>query len=457
MNGNHRALRASGLCLLGLLHFMALATETAAEHIQAFVDRWNVLRSQVDNRGLTLETVNTTDILTNASGGLRNRTGIAGDVDLLLTVDAGKLAGWGDSTFFVYGLGLYGEDPSGDIGDAQTVSSIAAPSTWRLFEAWYQRNLLDGRISLLAGLYDITSEFDVIRASSELFVNSSFGTNPEFASLGRNGLSTFPFTALGLRGQMALTDHLTLRAVVADGVPGDPDDPNGTDIILKSEDGILVTTEVAYYLEEEHEEVHGARAGLGERPRRLLFRRIGRAAELDYRAKYAIGVWGLTTELDDLDDRDANGNPVSRDGTYGLYGVAEHRVYLEPDQVGDLDQGLTLFLQVGYADPRVNRFSQYFGGGLVYNGLFPGRDRDETGFGFAIARNGKDYKDAQRAAGLPVNNEEVALELTHALVLTRSFILQPDIQYIINPGTDPAIRNAFVIGARLELSLNWFE
>lgn len=457
MNGNRHGIRLVGVCLLAILTLVVLPVRAAGEHLQAFVDRWNTLRNTVDDHGVTLETVNTLDILTNAAGGLRNRTSVAGDLDLLLTVDAEKLAGWSDGTFFVYGLGIYGEDPSRDIGDAQTASSIAAPSTWRLFEAWYQQNLLGGRISLLAGLYDATSEFDVIRAASELFVNSSFGTNPEYASLGRNGASTFPFTALGLRGQATLTDNLTLRAVVSDGVPGDPGDPNGTDIILQSEDGILVTTELAYYLEEQYPEVHPPGAPLAERPRRLLFRRVGRAAELDYRAKYALGVWVLTTELEDLNDQDINGNPVRRDGTHGLYGLLEHRVYREPEQVGDLDQGLVLFLQLGYADPKVNRFSQYFGGGLVYRGLFPGRERDETGFGFAIARNGTDFKSAQRAAGLPVDNEEVALELTHALFLTPSIILQPDFQYVINPGTDPSIGDAFVIGARVELNLNWFN
>ncbi len=457
MNVTRRALRMSGACLLVILHGAVFPSLTTAEHLQAFVDRWNTLRETVDNQGLTLETVNTNDILINASGGLRNRTAFFGDLDLLLTVDAEKLAGWRDATFFVYGLGLYGDGGGADIREQQTISSIAAPNSWRLFEAWYQQNLLDGQVSFLGGLYDITSEFDVIRASSELFVNSSFGTNPEFASIGRNGLSTFPFSSLGLRGQVVLTPDLTLRAVIADGVPGDPGDTDGTDVILKSEDGILVVTELAYYLDEQHGEAHAPESVQGERPRRLLFRRIGRAAELDYRAKYAIGVWALTTELDDLNDQDINGNPVRRDGTHGLYGLAEHRVYREPDQVGDLDQGLILFLQVGYADPKVNRFSNYFGGGLVYRGLFPGRDQDETGFGFAIARNGTDYKSGQRAAGVPVHNEEVALELTHSLVVTQSFIIQPDIQYIINPGTDPSIPDAFVIGARLELNLNWFK
>ncbi len=430
----------------------------AAEQLQTFVDRWNTLRQAVDNKGLTLETVNTMDILSTVSGGVRNRTAFYGDLDMLLTIDAEELAGWREATFFVYGLGIYGDGGGESIREAQTISSIAAPNDFRLFEAWYQQNFLDERFSMLVGLYDITSEFYVVRAASELFLNSSFGTGLLFASAGLNGISTFPFTAsLGLRGQAVLTDNLTLRAVVADGVPGDPGNIHGTQITLSSKDGILVATELAYYLDEEHGEADQPDAALAERPRRLLFRRLGRAAELDYRAKYAIGFWALTTELEDLNDRDSNGNPVKQDGTYGLYGLAEHRVYREPGQVGDLDQGLILFLQAGYADPHANRFSRYFGGGLVYRGLFPGRDQDETGFGFAIARTGADYKSAQRTAGLPVHNEEVALELTHSLVVTQSFILQPDIQYIINPDADPSIRNAFVIGARLELNLNWFK
>ncbi len=458
MNDKHRSLQMSGVYLLAILYLGVLPTQVAAEHLQTFVDRWNTLRNKVDNKGLTLETVNTIDLLGTASGGVRNRTAVFGDLDLLLTIDAEKLVGWREATFFVYGLGIYGDGGGDDIGEAQTISSIAAPNDFRLFEAWYQQNFLDERFSILAGLYDITSEFYVVRSASELFVNSSFGTGPILASAGLNGVSTFPFTtSLSLRGQAVLTDNLTLRAVVADGVPGDPGDIHGTQVTLDSKDGILVTTELAYYLDEQHGEAHASDVVPAERPRRLLFRRLGRAAELDYRAKYAIGFWALTTELEDLNDRDINGNPVKQDGTYGLYGLAEHRVYREPGQVGDLDQGLILFLQAGYGDSQVNRFSRYFGGGLVYRGLFPGRDQDETGFGFAIARNGTDYKSAQRTAGLPVNNEEVALELTHSLVVTQSFIIQPDIQYIINPGTDPSIQNAFVIGARLELNLNWFR
>ena len=150
-----------------------------------------ILRSHLDARGITLETVNTTDIGSNVNRKRNHRALVIGDIDLLLTLDTEKLFRWKGGTVFLYGLGLYG----GNIAegrDAQGASNISAPNIWKLFEAWYQQNLFQERFSVLAGLYDVTSEFDVISSASELFVNSSFGTNPTFALSGRNGPSTFP-------------------------------------------------------------------------------------------------------------------------------------------------------------------------------------------------------------------------------------------------------------------------
>ena len=80
-------------------------------------------------------------------------------------------------------------------------------------------------------------------------------------------------------------------------------------------------------------------------------------------------------------------------------------------------QGLSAFLRLGFADPKVNQIGAYVGGGLVYTGLIPGRGEDVTGFGVSVAMNGKKFKDAQRLAGSPVDNQEVALEWTYRLQL----------------------------------------
>ena len=440
--------------ILLILSMLMIPVPGWAAHLQEQLDEWNFLRTHFDARGVTLETVNTTDIGSDVNSEGRNKALVIGDIDLLLTLDTEKLVNWKGGTAFLYGLGLYG----GNIAegrDAQGANNISGANIWKLFEAWYQQNLFEERLSFLAGLYDVTSEFDVISSASELFVNSSFGTNPTFALSGKNGPSTFPNSSLGFRAQAKLTDNVTLRAVVADGVPGDPpDNPDTTSLKLRHQDGILVTTELAYYVgKPDPQETVGQGVG-AERPRRLVFRRLGRAAAIQYDAKFALGGWFYTTDFDDLSKRDSAGNPVERNGTHGIYGLAEQLVYGEQ---GPGEQGLWLFGEVAYANPKVNRFSHYFGGGLVYRGLIPGRDFDETGFGFAIARNSSHYKDGQRQEGQRVSDQEVALEWTHAIHLSPALMIQPDVQYITHPGTDPTRNNALVLILRLELALNWFQ
>ena len=417
------------------------------ERVDGVLNQWKAFQSNMNDRGILMETTNTVDVLSNVSGGIDQKTTAVGDLDLLLTVDMKKLVpALKSGTLFVYGLGTYGDDPSKHVGDIQAVSNIAAPNTWKLFEAWYQQNLSE-RFSLLAGLYDVTSEFDVMMSSSELFVNSSFGTGAELAASGKNGPSTFPATSLGIRGQAIVTDSLMVRAVLTDGVPGDPDNPHGTHIQLSQDDGLFSAMEFAYYKFREGDIVAG-------KPRRLTFRRIGRSAPLEYEAKAAIGFWGYTTTLDHLSKVKSSGDPSKQHGTYGMYGLAEYDVYHEK---GDNDQELTLFVRAGMADPKVNRFSQYYGGGLVYTGLFPGRNFDQTGMGAAAAVNGKYYKRSQRQAGQSVNNAEITVEVTHSIYVNSNLFIQPDVQYVLNPGTVPGRKNAFVLGVRLEFNFNWFN
>lgn len=56
-----------------------------------------------------------------------------------------------------------------------------------------------------------------------------------------------------------------------------------------------------------------------------------------------------------------------------------------------------------------------------------------------------------------MNDAEIALEMTYSIIIRPEIIIQPNVQYIINPDTNSIVRNAIVIGARLELNLDWFE
>ena len=86
----------------------------------------------------------------------------------------------------------------------------------------------EGIGSLLLGLYDLNSEFDVIETAG-LFLNSSFGIGAEYGSSGRNGPSIFPATSFGARLSGQPVQSLFIRGAVLDGVPGDPPPPEGVD------------------------------------------------------------------------------------------------------------------------------------------------------------------------------------------------------------------------------------
>ena len=59
---------------------------------------------------------------------------------------------------------------------------------------------------------------------------------------------------------------------------------------------------------------------------------------------------------------------------------------------------------------------------------------------------------AQQVRQVPTTRSEMALELAYLAQITHSFAIQPDIQYVMNPNTDPSLKNALVFQLRFEVS-----
>jgi porin len=399
---------------------------------------WRGARSRLAERGLEFDVVYTGETFFNRSGGISRGAEYLDNTDFIVSIDAEKALGWSRTNFLIYALRTNGGNPSDRIGDLQGVSNIAAPDTWKFFELWAEASFRP-QFSLLAGLYDLNSEFDVID-SAELFLNSSHGIGIDFSQSGLNGPSIFPTTSLGLRAKYHPTLHFYLQGAVLDGVPGDPNDPEGTQIILDEQDGLLVALEASWLL--------GPAEELPLDARRLRLRRIGRLRDWRYRAKFAVGLWGYTEAQQEILQPDPTASQRSR--SWGTYLLAEDHVYRE---AGDPQQGLEVFGRFGVAASEVNRIGSYTGAGVVYTGLFPGRPEDQIGLAIAAAHNGEEFKTSQRLMGLPVDNAEIAVELTYLVEVFPWLTVQPDLQYIINPGTDPDIDNALATGLRITISL----
>lgn len=351
---------------------------------------------------VSLELVYTADVWRAASGGVARGTRYLDNVDVLAEADLDALAGWKGATAFAYGLYNNGRSLNALMGDAQVASNIdTGVKAVRLYEAWIDQKIGD-RASLRVGLYDLNSEFDTLDASA-LFMGSAHGIGTDFSQSGENGPSIFPVTALAARVAVDLDTRWTLRAAVLDAVPGDPARPKRTAIRLGKGNGALLVGEVE--------------------------RKLGDG-------KLIAGYWRYTASFDRIDGERGRGND-------GIYLRGEHHLSHE---AGDAEQGLAAFFRLGIADGAINQFGSFASGGLTYAGAIPGRNEDRIGVAIATAFTSKFYRIATNA-----ERAEIAVELTYRAPITSFLTVQPNVQYVVNPNADPALRNALAFGVRVEI------
>lgn len=350
------------------------------------------------------------------SGGLGDDMRSLANLDLTFEADLEDAIGWTGATVFAYGL--YNNDSSISelAGDVQTVSNIeTGVETFRLYEAWLEQRVGE-KASIKIGLYDLNSEFDALETAG-LFINSAHGIGSDIGLTGENGPSIFPVTSLGARLEYGFASDWAVRLAVLDGVPGDPDRPKRTAVRFGDGDGALIAAEV------EAPMPHG----------RVL-----------------LGHWRYTSEFEQLDGE-------MDDGNLGVYLRAERRLWSEPG-TGELNagepnagkQGLAGFARAGWSKGDINPYNVFLGGGLVYTGVFDRRPDDRLGLAVAAAFSSRRFRSLAE-----VERAEVNVEVTYHLPLTDFFALQPNVQYIVNPSADPALKNALAVGLRAEIGLEF--
>ena len=116
------------------------------------------------------------------------------------------------------------------------------------------------------------------------------------------------------------------------------------------------------------------------------------------------------------------------------------------------NQHLGIFAAFTWApDQRLNKVPYFFDAGLVAYGALPSRPDDFAGFGVVYGSYSDDLRRAEqvRVATSPsvaVQNDEMTLELTYGYAVMPGLLLQPDLQFVINPGGNRAVPNALAIG-----------
>ena len=377
--------------LLLAMTMMLMASVSQAVEQQWLLGDWNGKRHSLSEEGFEFDFVLTLEGVQNVAGGVaRSSRGLA---NLDMVMDAwGKALGLSeDGHLHLHLLGNSGGAPTEMIGDIQATSNIEAPNTFKIYEAWWRQLHANDKIAWLVGLHDYNALFDALDTAGH-FTNSSFGISPDISQLPP---SIFPTSSLAFVVSLYSDDRDYLYLGAYDGVPGDPGDEKGTQITLDSEDGVFYALEAGMQNEE---------AG----------------------AKLAAGCWYRTTDF----EAEFSGRSYSRNS--GVYLIGET----------NLTDHWAGFFQMGNADKDRNQVGFYAGAGLVYSALL--MEDDIFGIGLARAENGDKYRDLNPGA----DDYEMALECTYMFSPCPWMTLQPGVQFINNPGMDPALDDAVAFSLR---------
>ena len=358
---------------------------------------------------LVLSVDYTADVTGVVSGGLARRGRLLDNLEIGADLDLEKAVGWKGGSAHVLVLNNSGGMPNEDAGTAQGVDNIeVSRQRARLFEAWVQQSFAGDKASVLAGLYDLNSEF-YANDSAGLLIAPAFGIGSELAATGPNGPSIFPSTALAVRLKWAPREDVYVQAAALNASAGVLGDPGGVDTSF--DHGALLIGEAGW-------------SGAG---------------------KLAVGAWRYTDRQDDIRDLDPAGGPARRNAQ-GAYLLAEHPL----DARTEGPRRAVAFARLGVSDGDTTDFSGGWQAGILIQQVFASRPDSALSFGANQAWFSGKARANAIDAGAPLRRSESALELTYADTFG-PITLQPDLQYVINPAGDENIGHAFVAALRVSV------
>jgi len=364
-------------------------------------------KKEADEQQITLEpfefnAVIQGGLLQNFSGGIKTGSDYMSRVHLTLSFDTEKAGLWKGGKLFINGTNAHGGTPTSTlIGDFQPISRNEATERTGLFELWYQQTI--GNTSILIGQHDMNSSFGTSNYAG-LSINSAFGMYPSITPNTGFAFSIFPRTmpAVYVKHEMK---KFTIQAAAYSGA---------------SENFAEDRYNLKWNLDD-------SRFMVGE----IHYKNIKNGIQ---KGLYKLGV--INHSGDFINVTDLSGNTTAKAGT-GLYVIADHLILQENE---NSDQGLGLFFEWGAAPGNHNLIDRFMAGGLVYKGLIRNRNEDKLFLGILSSSINNDIPEGSSYD----QKARTIIELNYALRLGDHFTLQPDLQYIINPGATSAMKDAFL-------------
>ncbi len=421
-------------------------------------DMWG-LRRDLSQLGITFALEETSEALGNVTGGSHRGFDYDGLTQAVVQLNTQRAFGWYGGTFNVSALQIHGRNLSSDnLQSLQTASGIEADRSTRLWEAWYDQKLLEeDRLDIKIGQQSLDQEF-MVSSNALLFVNTMFGWPMLPSADLPGGGPAYPLSALGVRVRYRPIETVNILLGAFSGSPAEnPDiDPQVSDahgVSFPVNRGALFIAEMQY-----------AYPALGSMVS------PGQATPLA--RTFRLGAWYDTEGFDDelydgqgrlLTDPLSDGVARRHRGDFAVYAVADQMIWRGTT---DPNRTLNVFARVmGTPLDDRNLIDFSMNAGIVLHDPFTYRTDDSVGLGMGythvsgqVAAYDRDLAVAT-SSFVPPQTGEAYVEATYQYQVTPWLQIQPDVQYVFNPGgglanpSDPTqrIKNELVIGARTNI------
>lgn len=320
---------------------------------------------------------------------------VHGEVDASVSFSSENLKLFRGGEFYAQLMDVFGKKASADYaGDLQVFSNIESDSRLFLYQCYYKQTL--GKFILKLGQLDLNADYSVSGYGSSL-INSSFGVIPTISL--NMPASIFSYLTAGVSFKYQLSPAIIVQTAFFDGDPGGyTSNRHNLNWHFSRSDGFLSISEIHYK----------TRSNLKQ-------------------GKYKAGFY-YHSKYSDISDHG-----------YGWYIMGDQQITSEKNTIKN---GLSIFFELSSAPSPISFIGSYYAFGLIYRGIFNNMNEDECTFAIASAHLARPF--------LSVNDDylsnETALELTYKKFLTPNFIIQPDIQYIINCGSRKVKKGNAAIG-----------
>jgi porin len=391
------------------------------------------LRPLLAKYGTTLQIQEQSEILGNLTGGTQRTAVYEGLTTATLQTDTKGAFGWDGGLFNASGLWIHGGNLSTQaLETLQTASGIEADRSVRLWELWYQQKLGD-QADIKLGQQSLDQEF-MVTQNGGYFINTAFGWPILPTADMPGGGPAYPLSSLGARARVHIGDPFTLLVGLFNGSPtpvavGDPQRTNPNGVSFPLGQGALAIAELQY-----------AYPGTNTQAK------SGDASPLP--GVYKVGFWYDSYRFSDLatdnsgqslNSPSTTGLPRAHSGDYAFYAVADQMIWRDSKES---DRNLNFFLRPMYTpleDRNLIDFS--INAGLTMHEPILGRNSDIAGLGMGYAHvsagaSALDKSFAYYNPGTfwPTRSGEAFAEAFYQYQATSWLQIQPDLQYVFDPG-----------------------